>query len=363
MPHLPQARAFALAQDLIAAQPVPGLALAVARPQEVVWQAALGQSDLEFAVPARPDHLFRVGSVSKAVTATLAARLVSRGMVELDTPISYWLADLPQPHRQTTLAQLLTHRGGIRHYVPSDLDREQPGGPVMTRVSWTSAQVLDAFIHDELVAAPGTQVRYSSFGYSLAALVLEAAAGSSFLQLVAEEIAAPFALPSLRGDEPGQVIEGRARGYMSARERQMMVERFPETGRSPASGDWSCAPNFNPAFCWAGAGLLMSAPDMARFGAAHCFGPHSRISEAERALLFTPRTDKSDSSPPLGLGWRVDRDDRHRLRWHHAGATPGGRAALVVYPALELSIALASNTMMAPGDVLTPASALADLFA
>jgi CubicO group peptidase (beta-lactamase class C family) len=103
-------------------------------------------------------------------------------------------------------------------------------------------------------------------------------------------------------------------------------------------------------------------PDTAKFGAAMLDGPGSRITAEERALLFTPLTEKTDQSPPLGLGWRVDEDGKGRLRWHHAGSTPGGRTGLVVYPEQGLSIALAGNTMTAPGDVLGPASELADIF-
>ena len=74
-------------------------------------------------------------------------------------------------------------------------------------------------------------------------------------------------------------------------------------------------------------------------------------------------TRATSNSPPLGLGWRIDRDTRSRLRWHHAGSTPGGRYGLVIYPELGLSVALASNLIVAPGDVLGPAAGLADIFA
>lgn len=76
-------------------------------------------------------------------------------------------------------------------------------------------------------------------------------------------------------------------------------------------------------------------------------------------MLFTPLT----KTPPMGLGWRVDEDGKGRRRWHHAGSTLGGRASLVVYPDLGLSIAFATNVMTVPGNVLAPSSDLADAFA
>lgn len=346
-----------------AAQPVPALAFAVAGQQGPLWSTAIGTADLELGVPARPEHRFRIGSVSKVLTSTAAARLVSRGLLELDTPIAYWLPDLPAHHRATTLRQLLTHRGGVRHYLPKDLDPKQPGGSVMTRGSWTNAEILAAFIDDALVAPAGEMVSYSSWGYSLASLAMEAAAGQPFLDLIETEIARPFGLESLAPDQPGKVVPGRVRGYVGEEERRWLQERFPDAGWPEPVAGWAHTAPVNPAYCWAGAGFLMSVPDVARFGAALLDGPDSRITPQERALLFTPLTEKTDASPPLGLGWRLDADARGRERWHHAGATQGGRAVLVVYPGLGLSVALASNSMVVPGDVLGPAAELADRFA
>jgi CubicO group peptidase (beta-lactamase class C family) len=341
---------------------MPALSLAVASGNELIWSKALGKVDLEFDIAATPDHVFRLGSVSKAVTASVAARLVTRGMLELDAPIAYWLPDLPAHHRATTTRQLLTHRGGVRHYLPSDLDRQAPGGSITYRAYTTREEILALFIDDPLVVPVGSEVSYSSFGYSLASIVMEAAAGTDFVRLVKDEIALPFGLPSLTADDVSAIVPLRASGYHTAREMEMIWATMPGSPREP-SGPFTNVALSNPAFCWAGAGLLMSMPDLALFGAAHLEGPNARITAAQRELLFTPLTEASDKSPPLGLGWRVDRDAKERLRWHHAGATPGGRASLVVYPELGLSIAFASNVMSAPGDVLGPSSELADAFA
>lgn len=356
------AGASALARDIFAGQSMPAFSVTIARPEGMVWNSALGMADLEFAIPATSEHLFRIGSVSKVVTTVAAARLVALGMLELDTPIAYWLPDLPEHHRATTLRQLFTHRGGIRHYLPKDLDPKGPGGSIIMRHYASREEVLALFIDDPLIGPPGDKVSYSSFGYSLASFVMEAAAGVEFTKLVWEEVAAPFGLASLVPDKPLEIVPLRARGYYSARELEFFAEKVPGFAMPRIADGFANVPLSNPSFCWAGAGFLMNMPDLAGFGAALIDGRHSPLKPGERALLFTVLTEKTEHSPPLGLGWRIDQDAKGRLRWHHAGSTPGGRAVLVVYPAERLSIAFASNTSMAPGDVLGPAAGFADLF-
>jgi len=342
-----------IARKLHADFPAPALSVAVARADGVVWAQAYGKADLEFDVTATPLHSFKLGSVSKVVTATAAARMAARGELDLDAPISHWLPDLPEHHRATTLRQLLTHRGGVRHYNGRDLNSAQPGGLPDSRTYPTNAAILALFINDPLVAAPGTTSTYSTYGYTLASLAMEAAAGLPFLDLVAREVSAPFGLPSLQPDDPISLHAGRASGYGLAKD---YTRTYPL-----AKEGWVNIRQVNPAYKWAGGGFVATPSDMARFGAAHLEG--GQLSAAARELLFTVMVERTANSPPLGLGWRVDSDPGGRRRWHHAGNQEGGRACLVIYPDLGLSIALATNVMGTPADPLTPSAALADAFA
>ena len=363
MPLESHRRAGELARAVHRAGPAqaPALSLAVANRAEVVWACALGTANLELDLAATPEHSFRLGSVSKVITSTAAARLAARGELELDAPIARYLPDLPAQHRATTLTQLLTHRGGVRHYQRKDFD--DPGGAIYARLYPDNREVLALFVDDPLVAEPGERVSYSSYGYTLASLVMEAAAGKPFLRLIADEIAAPFGLASLLPDDPLALVPQRVAGYLTAFDLQWLYSTLPEAARPVPAGSYANLPFCNPAYCWAGAGFLMTPSDCARFGAALPEGQGSGTTPAERALLFAPLTAAAANSPPLGLGGRIDGDAKGRLRWHHAGSTPGGRFGLVVYPELGLSIALAGNTMAAPGDVLGPSSDLADIFA
>ncbi len=341
----PEARA--IAQEI--ARTVPALSVAVMRAGQLVWAEAFGTADIELGVAATTDHRFRMGSGAKPVTATLAALMAQEGTIDLDAPIIRYLPGLPQMHHATTLRQLLTHRGGIRHYTDRDSDRMAVGGAIDTRTYMTRDDILAIFINDPLVAAPGGKMVYSTFGYTLASLVLEQAAKTPFLDLLNQKVALPFGLTSLCADAPRQIVNNRVSGYGPAQ----AVRQLP-----PVTGQWANSPGSNPAYKWAGGGLLMTVSDFARFGAAH-LAP-GVLSKPVLETLFTVQVP--GGSPPLGLGWRINRDGTGRLRWHHAGGQDGARAVLVVYPDQKLSIAFATNATGLPGDVLTPCERLANAF-
>jgi CubicO group peptidase (beta-lactamase class C family) len=348
------------AEKLFAAKPAPALSFAVARSESVVWSEAIGHADIELDVPATPAHSFPMGSVSKVITSTLAAKLVTRGTLDLDTPVIKWLPTLPEPHSKTTMRHLLTHRSGIRHYKPNEISLANPEGAIYMRVYPDDSKVLDLFIQDPLIAPPGTAVNYSSYGFTLASLVMQAAAGRPFLDLVEQEIARPFNLTSLTPDNPWAIVPARAGKYMNGQDIEMIGAGLPPTLRPQLINGWAKMACSNPAYCWPGAGFLMTPSDAARFGAAMIDTPQTKLSPQERQLLFTPVTAATKQMPPLGLGWRISPDQKGRTRWHHAGATGGGCYFLAVYPEQQMSVAIGANVMNARINMNQAASELID---
>ena len=338
-------------RELLATNTVPALSVAVMRGSDLLWAEAFGKVNLELDVAAMPAHRFRLGSVSKVVTATVSAMLAAREIVDLDAPIVQYMPDLPQPHHATTLRQLLTHRGGIRHYLPKDEARTDLG-PIDLRQYPRTADVLAVFINDPLVAKPGERVSYSTFGYTLASLVIEAAAKAPFLDLVQREIAKPLGLESLGGDTQIALVPDRVSGYQPGDTVRKTQPDF--------QGAYGNVPSANVAYKWAGGGLLATPTDLAKFGAAHLTA--GKIPPATLKMLFTAYTQATSDSPPLGLGWRINEDNKHRLRWHHAGGQLGARASIVVYPNERLSIAFATNVTGIPGNTTELSEQIADAF-
>ncbi|MFG0273633.1 MAG: serine hydrolase, partial [Phycisphaerales bacterium] len=91
----------------------------------------------------------------------------------------------------------------------------------------------------------------------------------------------------------------------------------------------------------AAGGLVATPRDLARFGAAHF--DDAWLGEAMFAEVFTSQTDGAGEETGCGLGWRIASDGPGRLIYHHGGSQQGCRAALVVFPAQRVSVALMGN--------------------
>lgn len=124
---------------------------------------------------ATPETRFLVASVSKNVAATLALRLVERGVLDLHAP----LAVAPPAWAGITLHHLLSNSSGLGHW--DDVPGVDPLG----------ATPLEAVLRAPLLSAPGTQFHYSSPGYLVLGAVIEQATGSPYARVLADEILGP----------------------------------------------------------------------------------------------------------------------------------------------------------------------------
>ncbi|MEP6591213.1 MAG: serine hydrolase domain-containing protein [Gemmatimonadota bacterium] len=304
---------------LVASTRAPTISVAVMSGDHVIYADAGGS----IAPPARhgpsPATMYRVGSISKLFTASIAARLASRGVVNLDADVRQYVPEFPAKRGTVTLRELAGHQSGIRHYGL---------GEFISRTHYDSlAPTVKIFLNDPLLFEPGTKYSYSSYGFNLLALALERAAHKPFLRLLRDEVTGPLKLKHTEPDMVGRVIADRAQLYA-----------FDSLGTpiSAVPDDLSDR--------WPSGGMLSSVIDLARFGMAFTGGRF--IPDSMVRVMTTPQHLQSGAATIVGLAWRVGTDSAGRTIWHHAGTSNGGRALLVVWPAEHLVVALAANAMV-----------------
>src|SRR5260370_39474132 len=138
--------------SFMSANSVPGIGAAVVLEGEPTWSAGFGMADLEDFAPVTSSTLFRLGSISKPVTATAILQLWEHGKLDLDVPIQKYCPAFPEKESPITTRQLLGHLRGIRHYngdgkgdIPEDSARHFAA----------MHESLTMFAGDPLVAKPG----------------------------------------------------------------------------------------------------------------------------------------------------------------------------------------------------------------
>ena len=294
----------------------PGMAVAVAVDGEVVWSEGFGWADLEAGVPATAETRFRVGSVSKPITAAAIGVLLERGALDLDAPVQQYVPSFPTKRWPITTRQVAGHIAGIRHYNGDEFLSS-------TRYA-TVLEGLTIFQGDTLLFQPGTRYSYSSHGWNLVSAAIEGASGEPFLSFMQTQVFGPLGLTSVVADHTDSIVPQRTRFYERTRE-----------------GGIINAPYVDNSYKWAGGGFLSTAEDLARFGMAHLDPGFLKPETVE--MLWASQHLTDGRATDYGIGWGSGTDHEGRRVVHHGGSSVGGRAFLVLFPAERVVVALLSN--------------------
>ncbi len=327
------ARARAMLQDSISASGVPGASVTVMMDGKVIWSEGFGWADLEQRVPVTPLTRFRIGSVSKSLTAAAIGLLWQQGRLDLDVPVQRYVPSFPRKRWPITTRQVAGHQAGIRHYRGTEF--------LSTRHYDSVTEGLSIFSADSLLFEPGTQFSYSSYGFNLVSAVVEGASRQPFLDYMQEHVFLPLGMRSTVPEFPDSLIPWRARFYTDA-----------DSGRGLVN-----VPMVDNSYKWAGGGFLSTTEDLVRYAAAYL--QPGFLEPRTRSLLFTAQPTRDGEDTHYSLGWFIAHDSAGRLAVSHGGGSVGGTAYLVMYPEQGLVVALLAN-----GDMpfVTTARDLAKVF-
>lgn len=305
----------------------PGMSVAVGVDGEVVWAEGFGYADVENRVPVWEETKFRVGSVSKPLTAAAVGLLVEGGRLDVDAPVQQYVPAFPEKRWPISTRQVAGHVAGIRHY---------DQGEFLSAVRYeTVSDGLAIFADDSLLFEPGERFSYSSYGWNLVSAVVEGASGESFLPYMEEHVFGPIGMAHTIADHTDSIIPHRTRFY--------------ERGDG---GRVFNAPYVDNSYKWAGGGFLSTPSDLVRFGFAHFDGGF--LSSETIAELWTPLTTNDGESTGYGIGWFLDVEDGVVVEAGHGGGSVGGTTGFVTRPQEKGVVAITGNLSQAPtGGLLT----------
>jgi CubicO group peptidase (beta-lactamase class C family) len=193
----------------------PGVAVAVERNGEVIYNRAFGLANLEYEVPNSTETIFEAGSVSKQFTAAAILLLAKEGQLSLEDDIRKYVPELPDYDRTITLNHLLTHTSGLKDW---GAVYGLTGWPRNTRVYTQELGFDIVFRQQSLNFRPGTQYSYSNSNYVMLVLITERVSGMSFAEFCNERLFKPLGLENTRWREDHRtVVPGRATAYAASR--------------------------------------------------------------------------------------------------------------------------------------------------
>ena len=157
---------------------------------------ATGLADRMAKTANRPDTLFRLGSLTKQVTALMIMQEVTSGHLRLDQKVGEFVKSLPDSSGQVTIRQLLQHVSGLRNpsdgpddAVPPFYLRTDPAVTDMTRVA-------NGYCSETPKRAPGQSFEYNNCDYIILGAVLEAITGKGYPKILRERVTEPLGLRS-----------------------------------------------------------------------------------------------------------------------------------------------------------------------
>jgi serine beta-lactamase-like protein LACTB len=308
------------ASSFMAANSVPGISAAVVQDGELVWSEGFGMADLENFVPATSFTLFRLGSISKPITATAILQLSERGKLDLDAEVQKYCPAFPKKEWPITTRELLGHLGGIRHYNP-DGKGDIPEDSAKHFSSMEDS--LEIFSGDALVAKPGTKFHYSTYGYTVLGCVLEGAAAEKYMDYVKENVFDPARMAETRDDNFFAIVPHRSRWY-----------------HKDKAGVVDNAGVLDSSYKIPGGGLVSSTEDMARFEIA--IMANKLLKPATRDLMWTPQKTTDGSQNNYALGWGTEKKYGLALV-EHTGGQQGTSTSIILVPERHAGIVVLAN--------------------
>ena len=257
------------------------MSAAIACGGAVRWSSGFGSADVARDVPATPQTVFHIASLTKTFASIVLLQLVDEGRISLDDPVSDYGVELSGDVR-------------VRHLMSHTSD-----------------------------PPPGAAFRYDGNRYALLDSVVRRADGQPFVEAVLERVIGPAGLTSTapssgNGDEAGAIRAALAQGY-----------------------DGGGRPIAYPAHFSVAAGLLSTVLDLVTYAAAIDEG--RLYPEGGRSLAFSPMRATSGAELPYGLGWFVEHRTGGDVAWHF-GSWTGNSALLVLAPDRGASFALLANS-------------------
>lgn len=270
----------------------------------IVYEKAFGLANREWNINNTLDSKFKIGSISKSITAFMTLMLVNEGLINLNATINDYIPDYSGPgSNKVTIHQMLTHTSGIP-------DHGAIPNLVKKRVRWiyNSDEYLELIKDLKLKFEPGTGFCYSGIAYNILAIICEKVTHKDFAELLNERLFKPLKMYGTKYDKNEDVDSKLAYGYEYHLLEGYLNPSYIESGIVKGSG-----------------AILSTIEDLAKFN-EECFIKHTLLSKELYDKMFTSYIKDWQY---YGYGWWITDqaiNNKELTLISHGGSTDGYKA-------------------------------------
>jgi CubicO group peptidase (beta-lactamase class C family) len=316
---------------------LPGVQYVVVSDEGVIFEAALGVRDVLSGKPMQRDTLQMAYSMTKAITAVAAMRLVQERKLELDRPLSEYYPAHPYGEG-VTIRSLLAQTSGVPNPMP--LDWFSPEGESFDRKATLKALLSE---NAELEHEPGTAYAYSNISYFLLEAAIERASGLDYAEYVERHVFGPLSVAPnnvrFTLGEPERSATGHSRRYTFMNLFAHVMA--PSEYWADPHGPWSRAARLMPHGRGYG-GMFTNAATLASLLSDLLRDEPRVLRRAVRDQMFTQQKTNDGEAIHMTLGWVVGEVAGERYYGKQGGGL-GFHGNLRVYPDRKLATVLLAN--------------------
>jgi CubicO group peptidase (beta-lactamase class C family) len=281
---------------------IPGMSVAIVKDDKILWSKGFGYADILKRIPTTPRTVYYIASLTKTFATTVLMQLVEQGKLDLDDPMSKYSGEFKDDSVK------------VKHVLSHTAD-----------------------------APIGERFRYDGARFATLTAVIEKKTSKSFRDVMTEMFLDPLEMrDSIPSRDTFEVAAKNPRLYDKEKLRRyrLALARYAKPYR--LYGDEIIYTSYPWVGISAAAGLLSTAPDLAKFLIA--IDRHVYIRPETQARSWTPFVSNSGKTLPHGLGWFVQDYQGVRSIWHFGYDPFEFSGTIVKVPDEGLSLVLLANS-------------------
>nr|WP_299485353.1 serine hydrolase domain-containing protein [uncultured Allomuricauda sp.] len=302
----------------------PGLSILIKHKGEIVYQVQKGLARIQGNHAIEQHTGFRIGSITKSITAIAIMQLVEQNQLSLQDKLLDILPFLPSSFENITIAHLLSHRSGLLDYIDDNTDLSSLDGVTTSQIP----SIIPGSGLDNLLFEPGSEGEYSNTGYVFLALIIEEISSMRYPDFLKKNIFEPLGMTNTFVIDEDEHLGDLNDNYALSFGNSVKVLGFDS-------------------LIYGGSGIVSSPHDLNLFIEALL---NYELITKQNLNIMTIEQGPIEEIADYGYGWMTGTGQY----WHteeltdpndfwHTGGFDGYRSVLSVNPDLDLQIIILTN--------------------